>query len=168
MYNLGPQAVSVPHLDRSNLAFGFCTVTAFGDYDPTKGGHLIMWDCKLVIQFPPSATILIPSAIITHSNVPVAAHENRYSFTQYAAGALFRWVDNGFKTNKNLYKGMTKDQIGQAQLADQHRWKFGLDLLPRIPWLANVSYAYIGYDLSAIPLVGLLHKTISLVALYSL
>lgn len=113
MYNLGPQVVSAPHLDCANLPFGFCAVTAFSDYDPKKGGHFIMWDCKLV-----SATLLIPSAIITHSNVLVAAHEKRYSFTQYAAGALFRWVDNGFRTNGNLYKGMTEDQIEQVQLAN--------------------------------------------------
>jgi len=136
-YNLGPQVVSAPHLDSANLPFGFCAVTALGNYDPKKGGHFVMWDCKLVIQFPPGAMVLIPSAIITHSNVPVAAHEKRYSFTQYAAGALFRWVDNGFKTNKNLYKGMSQDQARQVQLANQQRWKFGLGLLPHIPWVGR-------------------------------
>lgn len=135
-YNLGPQVVSVPHMDVANLPFGFCAIAALGDFNPKKGGHLVMWDCKLVIEFPPGATILIPSAIITHSNVPVAAHEVRYSFTQYVAGALFRWVDNGFKTNKDLYQEGTEDQIEQAELADQQRWKVGLGLLPHIPWAA--------------------------------
>jgi hypothetical protein len=134
-YNLGPQVVSAPHLDSANLPFGLCAITALGDYGPKKGGHIVMWDCKLVVQFPPGATVPIPSAIITHSNIPVTAHEKRYSFTQYTAGALLRWVDNGFKTNENLYKGMTQDQVEQVQLANQQRWKFGLGLLPRIPWV---------------------------------
>ena len=63
-----------------------------GDFDPTKGSHLVLWECKLVIEFPPGSTILIPSAIITHSNVPIQAGEKRYSVTQYATGVLFRWV----------------------------------------------------------------------------
>lgn len=32
-----------------------------------------------------------------HGNTPIGADETRFGFTQYAAGGLFRWVDNGFK-----------------------------------------------------------------------
>jgi hypothetical protein len=53
---------------------------------------------QLVIEFPPGSTILIPSSILSHSNTAVDDQEHRYSFTQYAAGGLFRWVDNGFRT----------------------------------------------------------------------
>jgi hypothetical protein len=97
-YNLGPQTVCFPHLDFANLPFGFCAITALGDFDPDLGGHLVLEECKLVIRFPPGSTALIPSAIITHSNIPVSSHEKRFSFTQYAAGALFRWVENKFQT----------------------------------------------------------------------
>ena len=32
-----------------------------------------------------------------HGNTPIQPHEKCIGFTQYAAGALFRWVDNGFQ-----------------------------------------------------------------------
>ncbi|KAJ7736060.1 hypothetical protein B0H14DRAFT_3516650 [Mycena olivaceomarginata] len=35
----------------------------------------------LVIEFPPGCTILIPSAAIYHSNIPIGRKEHRYSFT---------------------------------------------------------------------------------------
>ncbi|KAJ6448611.1 hypothetical protein DFH09DRAFT_851739, partial [Mycena vulgaris] len=97
-FNFGPQAITVPHLNFANLSWGWCAITALGNFDPDLGGHLILWDLKLVIRFPPGSTILIPSAIIRHSNVPVGAGEERFSFTQYTAGGLFRWIRNGFQT----------------------------------------------------------------------
>ncbi|KAF9540850.1 hypothetical protein CPC08DRAFT_738774 [Agrocybe pediades] len=96
-YNMGPQIVCMKHIDFSNLAFGWCAITALGSYNPKLGGHLVLWDCGLVIEFPPGTTILIPSAVLAHSNTAVMEGETRYSFTQYAAGGLFRWVENGFK-----------------------------------------------------------------------
>ncbi|KAJ7106830.1 hypothetical protein C8R43DRAFT_1092014 [Mycena crocata] len=93
-FNFGPYAITVPHLDFANLAWGWCAITALGFFDADLGGHLILWDLKLVVRFPPGSTILIPSALIRHSNVPVGAAERRYSFTQYTAGGLFRWIRN--------------------------------------------------------------------------
>ncbi|KAF8145822.1 hypothetical protein K438DRAFT_1474322, partial [Mycena galopus ATCC 62051] len=95
-FNFGPHAITRPHLDFGNLSWGWCAVTALGWFDPDMGGHLILWDLRLVIRFPPGATIFIPSAIIRHSNVPIRPHEIRSSFTQYTAGGLFRWIRNGF------------------------------------------------------------------------
>ena len=85
-YNLGPRTVCFKHTDFANLPFGMCAVTALGDFDPKKGGHLILWECGLIIEFPPGSTILLPSATISHSNVTVDRDERRYSFTQYTAG----------------------------------------------------------------------------------
>ncbi len=121
-----------PHLDFANLPFGFCAITALGDYDPTKGGHLILWECKLVIEFPPGSTILIPSAIITHSNVPIGAGEKRYSVTQYSAGALFRWVDNGFQTAVAYRASLTLEEKLELEATNTRRWEFGLGLLPKL------------------------------------
>ncbi|KAF9036136.1 hypothetical protein BJ165DRAFT_1316006, partial [Panaeolus papilionaceus] len=95
-YNLGPQVICTPHTDVANLPYGWCAIVALGNYDPRKGGHLVLWKCKLVVEFPPGSLILIPSAVITHSNTTLLPHETRYSFTQYSAGALFRWVDQEF------------------------------------------------------------------------
>lgn len=58
----------------------------------------MLWPLKLVIEFPPGATILIPSAAIEHSNMPISPGETRLSITQFTAGALHRWVDNGFQS----------------------------------------------------------------------
>ncbi|KAF9521457.1 hypothetical protein CPB83DRAFT_872210 [Crepidotus variabilis] len=96
-YNLGPWTECLPHVDFANLAFGLCGITALGSFEHKEGGHLILWELGLVIEFPPGSTILIPSAIINHSNVAIAEKERRYSFTGYSAGALFRWVDHDFK-----------------------------------------------------------------------
>jgi len=76
-YNLGPQVVCFPHVDFANLPFGFCAITAIGNFDPSKGGHLVLWDCKLAIQFPPGSTALILSRVLSesHSNTRVTAHE---------------------------------------------------------------------------------------------
>jgi hypothetical protein len=131
-YNLGPQTVCGPHLDFANLPFGYCAITALGQFDPTKGGHLVLWECKLVIEFPPGSTILIPSAIITHSNVAIQAGEKRYSVTQYAAGALFRWVDNGFQTAVAHRASLTEDEKITLDEINSRRWEHGLSLLPKL------------------------------------
>ncbi|KAJ7021722.1 hypothetical protein C8F04DRAFT_1273387 [Mycena alexandri] len=87
--------------DHGNLAFGWCAITALGNYDYTKGGHLILWDCKLILEFPPGTTILIPSAAIFHSNIPIGPGERRYPFTQYTAGGIFRWIEHGFRCEED-------------------------------------------------------------------
>lgn len=101
-FNLGPRVCTSVHRDHLNLPGGFCSITALGSYNPTQGGHLILWDLNLIIEFPPGTTILVASAVIAHSNLPVSGGETRMSFTQYSAGALFRYVDDGFRLRKNL------------------------------------------------------------------
>ncbi|KAK7050378.1 hypothetical protein R3P38DRAFT_2391354, partial [Favolaschia claudopus] len=81
---------------------GWCSITSLGNFDPDKGGHLIMWDLKLIIRFPPGYTILIPSALIRHSNTSIQPHEKRFSFTQYTAAGIFRFVDNDFRSDVSV------------------------------------------------------------------
>ncbi len=88
-FNFGPRTLCFRHTDSGNLPFGWCTITALGWFDPKRGGHLVLWDLKLIIDFPPGSTILIPSAILLHSNTAIAPGERRYSFTQYTSGGLF-------------------------------------------------------------------------------
>lgn len=132
-YNLGPQTVCYKHADFANLPFGWCGVTAFGDYDYKKGGHLVLWECRLVIEFPPGSTILIPSAVIAHSNTSIAKDERRYSFTQYTAGALFRWVDKGFQKTTAFDASLSEEQKSEQKVLNQKRWAYGLSLVPKIP-----------------------------------
>lgn len=93
-----------------------CAITALGDYDPKLGGHLVLWDLKLVIEFPPGSTILIPSTSVRHSNVSIRQGETRHSFTQYAAGGLFCWVEHAFQMEKVYQSGWSKKRK-QEELA---------------------------------------------------
>ncbi|KAH7908186.1 hypothetical protein BJ138DRAFT_990643, partial [Hygrophoropsis aurantiaca] len=97
-FNFGPQVETCDHTDSQNVSYGLCAISALGDFDPTKGGHLILFDVKLAIEFPPGSTILIPSATMRHGNVKIGAEETRLSFTQYCAGGLLRWVRYGFQS----------------------------------------------------------------------
>ncbi|KAJ7729124.1 hypothetical protein B0H14DRAFT_3169253 [Mycena olivaceomarginata] len=105
---------------------------ALGWFDPDLGGHLILWDLRLVIRFPPGSTIFIPSALIRHSNVPIRPHEIRSSFTQYTAGGLFRWIRNGFMTNDEYErKASASDKAARAAEA-KTRWEQGMDMFSKI------------------------------------
>ncbi|THU76661.1 hypothetical protein K435DRAFT_587864, partial [Dendrothele bispora CBS 962.96] len=57
-FNFGPQTVALEHIDYINYIYGWCAVTALGNFDYRKGGHLVLWDLGLVIEFPPGWTIL--------------------------------------------------------------------------------------------------------------
>ena len=103
-FNIGRKVWTFRHLDPQNCPFGWCTITALGKFDPKKGGHLILWDLGLIIEFPPGASICIPSALISHSNVPVSEDEERASFTQYCSGEIFRYIENDFHTDASLKK----------------------------------------------------------------
>ncbi|KAF7975687.1 hypothetical protein HWV62_8797 [Athelia sp. TMB] len=130
--NLGPRTVSLDHTDHQNLAFGMCAVTALGSFDHKRGGHLILWDLKLVIEFPPGSTVLIPSAILRHSNTTIRDGEMRYSFTQYTAGGLFRWVEHGFRGEKAFLASLTKKQRAEEQERAQGRWVKGMSMYSTI------------------------------------
>lgn len=101
-FNIGPKVCTKPHKDRHDLSWGWCAVTSLGSFDHTKGGHLVLWDLKLVVEFPAYSTIFIPSAILWHSNTAVGDGEQRSSVTQYNSGGLFRWVayDNSLKKGR--------------------------------------------------------------------
>ncbi|THU75674.1 hypothetical protein K435DRAFT_880363, partial [Dendrothele bispora CBS 962.96] len=93
-YNFGPETITMTHLDYLNYIAGWCGITNFGRFDYRKGGHFVLWDLKLVLEFPPGWTILIPSAYLRHSNTAIGPNETRYSFTQYTVGAIFRYVED--------------------------------------------------------------------------
>ncbi|KAF9059936.1 hypothetical protein BDP27DRAFT_1233918, partial [Rhodocollybia butyracea] len=97
-FNFGSNVWTYKHRDQLNWAFGWCAITALGQFDARRSAQLILWELKLVIDFPHAATILLPSAVITHSNTVVHPDDRRNSFTQFSAGAIFRWVENGCRT----------------------------------------------------------------------
>lgn len=104
-----------------------------GFFDFTRGGHFVLWDLGLVIEFPPGATILIPSALLRHSNVPIANHERRYSITQYTAGAVFRYIYNGFKSDRSWLPTATAAEREQVANDAAKRWEEGLGMFSTWP-----------------------------------
>ena len=101
-FNLGRRVTTKIHVDSMNCPFGWCIVTALGDFDSSQGGHLILWELGLVLEFPFGACICLPSAIIAHSNIPTCEGDSRMSFTQYCSGEIFRYIENGFRKDKFL------------------------------------------------------------------
>jgi hypothetical protein len=126
-FNFGPNVWTFKHRDVLNLPFGWCALQAAGPFDPTKGGHLVLWDLMLVIEFPPGALVLIPSATLSHSNVPVQAGDKRISFTQFTAGGIFRYVDNGFRTEDELAAADPAEYERMMELKSS-RWEMGINL----------------------------------------
>jgi hypothetical protein len=127
-FNLGPRTCAFGHHDFANLTYEWCAITALGTFHYTKGGHLILWDCKLILEFPLGCTILIPSAAIFHSNTRITDHETQYSFTQYTAGALFRWVKHGFRSEKDYLATLTAEEIEEEHKLGLERAAVGAAL----------------------------------------
>lgn len=92
---------------------------------------MVLWDLRLVIEFPPGSTVLLPSAIIAHSNTPITQGETRYSFAQYTAGGLFRWVENNFMLTEDYYASLSEAQLKEEQEKGSKRWEFGLSLFEK-------------------------------------
>ncbi|KIY43741.1 hypothetical protein FISHEDRAFT_53324 [Fistulina hepatica ATCC 64428] len=121
-----------------HIPFGWCCITALGNFDYRQGGHLVLWDFGLVIQFPPGSTVLIPSAIVAHSNTSIARGERRYSITQFSAGGLFRWVDHGFQTEKYFFESLNEDELRAEKERQSQRWTQGLSQFSTLDELADL------------------------------
>lgn len=124
-FNMGPVTVTDDHLDPGNHPAIPCAVTSGGPYDPDAGGFLVLEDLKLVIRFPPGATILLSSASIRHANIPVQEGDRRYSVTQFCPGGLLRWVRHGCRPACTLSKAERSALDGNPV----QRWRELWDLL---------------------------------------
>lgn len=129
--NLGPSIYTFLHEDFLNLVYGICTVTALGTFDYTKGGHLYLSQLGYAIQFPPGCTFLLPSAALTHGNVPIAKTEVWASIVHYTAAGLFWWVAYGNMTMKQA-KVANKGLYDQRQAECAQRAQAGLDMFSKV------------------------------------
>ncbi|KAJ6557123.1 hypothetical protein B0H10DRAFT_2240920 [Mycena sp. CBHHK59/15] len=106
---------------------GFADV--LGVFDHTKGRHLVLRDLKLKVEFPASALILLPSATVAHSNVPVQQGEEQASFTQFNAGEITvsdfqtrcRYREKAARSSE-LYRDR-KNAESRADTVKWHAWK---------------------------------------------
>ncbi|KXN83021.1 hypothetical protein AN958_01921 [Leucoagaricus sp. SymC.cos] len=145
-FNLGEQSISWPHTDEGNLAQSWCSITPVGRFDPTTGGHLVLWDFGLVIDFPPGTTVLIPSALICHSNTSIMPDETRFSIIQYAAGGIFRWVHHNFMSEEDWKAKASEEDLENEEVEREKRWGEGVkmftkldELLPQRSCLLSVN-----------------------------
>lgn len=145
-FNFGPNVCTCSHRDCMNCPFGWCAIQSLGRFDHTLGGHLVLEDLRLLIEFPPGCLILIPSAVLIHANTTIRPGELRASFTQYAAGGLFRYVDNGFQTQDELRASISPGEFDARMKEKETRWKRGLsmystmeDLLAKVRTLAEMD-----------------------------
>jgi hypothetical protein len=125
-FNFGPSTVSFTHTDPGNLSHGWCSITSLGPFDPKQGSHLVLWDLHLIIEFLPGSTILLPSAVLHHSNTPIQKGKEWYSFTQYTAGGLFRWVDHGFQKEAEYHSRLSEAETVEEEEVMWCCWVTGL------------------------------------------
>lgn len=45
--NTGGKVVTPPHVDAKNVVFGMCSVMAFGEFDHTTSGQLVLEELKV-------------------------------------------------------------------------------------------------------------------------
>ncbi|KAE9389098.1 hypothetical protein BT96DRAFT_835410 [Gymnopus androsaceus JB14] len=95
-------AITVYHHDWRNTLFGECAVKNCGPFDYKKGGNLVLWDLRLIIEFPPGCTAFFPSAMLAHSNTSIAPGEQRHSMTFFMASGLLRWRHNSYMSDKDF------------------------------------------------------------------
>ncbi|KAI0323486.1 hypothetical protein GY45DRAFT_1264490, partial [Cubamyces sp. BRFM 1775] len=80
-FNFGPATVCLLHKDSANEPCNFCHITALGHYNSKTSGQLVLVQYKMIIEFPPGSSVLIPSAIVQHGNLPIQVGEDHQSFT---------------------------------------------------------------------------------------
>ncbi|KAJ3568671.1 hypothetical protein NP233_g5557 [Leucocoprinus birnbaumii] len=102
--NSGPNALTTRHTDEMNLGFAWCGIVNVGDFDPILGRHLVLEELRYVVQFPPGSSILLPLACIHHCNTTIQDTEKRAALTFYNPGGMFRYVDNHWMTEKQLWR----------------------------------------------------------------
>lgn len=70
---------------------------------------------------------MLPSCVLEHGNLALSGQsEVRYSFTQYTAGALFRWVDWGFRTMKEVQASSDPADrafVAEMKAREQAAWR---------------------------------------------
>ncbi|THU86476.1 hypothetical protein K435DRAFT_683546, partial [Dendrothele bispora CBS 962.96] len=114
-FNFDEQTETMEHVDYFNYITGWCGITALGHFNHTKGAQMILWDLKLVIEFPPVSSMLIPSCFLRHSNTAVPTGETRQSFTEFSAGGLFRYKDDEMRTRVSMSNEERKQKETEAR-----------------------------------------------------
>lgn len=140
--NFGGKVACYRHRDTNNLAYGICAITPVGRFDHTQSAQLVLEEPRLIVEVPAASTAFIMSSCCTHSNLPLGPEEIRFSFTQYAAGPIFRYVQNHCMTEKALkLANPVAWQVNQS-LKD-NAWAKGVLLLPTVETFIDYDDLYL-------------------------
>ncbi|KAJ3575947.1 hypothetical protein NP233_g763 [Leucocoprinus birnbaumii] len=139
--NFGPKAWTNRHRDPKDYALAWCIVQSFGRFNPKLGGHVVLDDLRLFIEFPAGSCILLPSATLLHGNLPVRVNqgETRASITQYFPGGLLRYVDHGFKLQSTIKHASRKIQEEAARVRHELWKKDRSDMFMTVRELVQIS-----------------------------
>ena len=122
--NMGPHTVCLGHRDFWNVVYGTCPIGALGPFNHCMGGHIILHELKLIIEFCWGDVMFIPSGAVTHENVPIHEGETWYSFTMYTAGGLFRYMSCGMWMVKEM-KEKNEDGYARYIAESPQHWEEG-------------------------------------------
>lgn len=115
-----------------NLAWGWCVILVLGDFDPEKGGHVVLHEPKLILEVYPGDLVYIPSACVAHETIPIAEGETRYSVTWYTPSGLFQWVAGGGMT-LTAWRSKNRKKEGPPEGKDgKTLWKEGWAMLSTV------------------------------------
>jgi hypothetical protein len=107
----GPDETGVvtrDHVDCMDYTRAPCTLYNFGSNNYRTGGHLILHDAHLLVEFPPGSIISFYSSIMRHANTVVGCKEIRETLALYTAAGLMRYLQNGDEL------GSCNDDIGSS------------------------------------------------------
>lgn len=128
--NTGDQVQTPDHVDCMNEKAGFCIIGIFGKFDCSVHGLLRFPELKILMELAHGDVVFIPSALLTHGNTEVCGDAIRRSLTFYTAGAISRFVDSGFMTEKKMQeKGMDAEIAAlKAHYGELLQQRLGLHL----------------------------------------
>lgn len=120
----------------TTLRYGLFSISKnYSDFAHQCGGHLVLWDLWLVIKISPGATILIPSEILRPANITIQPGESWYSVTQYTAGGLFCWVDQGMQPTGRFLELLSDEEWEEYITEAKARWVMGISLFSTLTTL---------------------------------
>ena len=109
--NMGSGDIPVetkPHRDVKERAFGVSCLCPFGTY---KGGALILWELKVIIELNPGDLLFLPDSLIHHSNERVTGiHHSVVAFTQQNMFDYWKRSSSEFRDKKKSKLGKRKEK----------------------------------------------------------
>ncbi|KAF9058323.1 hypothetical protein BDP27DRAFT_1241515 [Rhodocollybia butyracea] len=91
-----------PHIDFMNGFFLCCSIWNRGCFNYKLGSHIIFYSLSVVVEFPPGAGIIVPSASVIHGNIPIGTDERRHSATFFTAAGILCWYFNNFMNDNEF------------------------------------------------------------------